>query len=148
MKLRIYTIFTLKILISLTGCSGDDEETGWCKTGELNFPDDTWEPAGIAIGPEDSVAVADMSPLCQVHLFDDKGVLIGSLCEIGKEPGQLFIPIDVWVDNEGNIYVAETETARISVFDNHGKLLKTVAPEGIKVPFAVAAESPDGIYVA
>lgn len=148
MKIYIYAIFAFVILLTFNGCSGgDDEPVGWHKTGELNFPDDSWEPAGIAVGPGDSVAVADMSPLCQIHLFDDNGVLIGSLGEIGKEQGQLFLPIDVWVDDAGNIYVAETETGRISIFDNRGVLAKTIAPEGVKVPFAVAAESPDLVYI-
>jgi hypothetical protein len=59
----------------------------------------------------------------------------------------LFLPIDVWVDDAGNIYVAETETGRISIFDNRGELAKTITPEGIKVPFAVAAQSPDEVYI-
>jgi sugar lactone lactonase YvrE len=147
MKFRICAISVIAVLFTLTGCSGDDEEIGWHKTGELNFPDDTWEPVGIAIGPEDSIAVADMSPLCQIHLFDDDGVLIGSLGEIGKEAGQLFLPIDVWVDCDGNVYIAETETARVTVFDKTGELVTTIAPEGVKVPFAVAAENPDEIYI-
>jgi len=148
MKTYLYVIITFIIVLAVYGCSDSEEETaGWRKAGELNFPDESWEPAGIAIGPEDSVAVADMSPLCQVHLFDASGVLIGSLGEIGKEPGQLFLPIDVWVDNVGNVYVAETETGRISIFDNRGELAKTISPEGVKVPFAVAAENPEAVYI-
>ncbi len=146
MKERFFIIIS-GVVLALSGCSSEKEPISWHKTGELNFPDDSWEPAGIAIGPGDSAVVADMSPLCQVHLFDETGVLIGSLGEIGKDPGQLFLPVDVWVDGTGNIYVAETETGRITVFNNAGELANTIVPEGIKVPFAVAAEDPDTIYL-
>jgi DNA-binding beta-propeller fold protein YncE len=146
MKKRVFVVI-FGVVLALFGCSPEKESISWYKTGELNFPDDRWEPAGIAIGPGDSVVVADMSPLCQVHLFDENGVLIGSLGEIGKEPGQFFLPVDVWVDETGNIFVAETETVRISVFNNAGELANTIVPEGIKVPFAVAAEDPDTIYL-
>ena len=47
-----------------------------------------------------------------------------SVCEKGKEMGQLNNPLDVIVDNKtGNIYIADQSNNCVKVFDRTGKYL-------------------------
>lgn len=82
-------------------------------------------PAGIAIGPEGDILVAD-AQLGLVARLNRKGETRAS---IGR--GVLKRPTGLAYDPQGRrIYVADTYAHDIKIFDDRGKLLKTVGRRG------------------
>ncbi len=85
---------------------------------------------------------------CAVQVFDAAGVYLGGIGGVGKAPGELFVPVDVAVGPDGNVYVAEFGTHRVSIFRPDGSLVKIIGEQDLVAPLGVAV-APDGkIYVA
>jgi DNA-binding beta-propeller fold protein YncE len=143
---RYYKVFAAWFIALLIGCGGKTTER-YVEVAELSYPDDYWQPAGVAINGDDVVAVADISEISSVHLFDDSGVHYASLAGMGKKPGELFVPVDVAFDVAGNLYVAEFGTGRVSVFSSDGTFLTAFGDGVLGKPFGVAARDRDTVYV-
>ncbi len=105
----------------------------WIRNDVLQgFPND---------GRKTSASSGDMS---LIHLFAEQA--IGS-------PAELQNPTGIAVDEDGNIYVADTANHRIQVFDRRGNLQQTIGSYGkgegqFDEPRGVAVDEDGNIYVA
>ncbi|UCE27072.1 MAG: NHL repeat-containing protein [Candidatus Coatesbacteria bacterium] len=133
-------------MVTLIGC-GAERRGRYVEVAELSYPGDYWQPSGVAINDEDTVAVADISEMSVVHLFDGSGVLYATIGRMGKEPGELFVPVDAAFGPDGNLYVAEFGTKRVSVFEPDGVFLRVFGEDVLETPFGVAAGAGDTVYV-
>jgi len=69
----------------------------------------------------------------KIKILDPQGALLKEFGEQGSGKGQLAFPYDLDVDQEGRIWVADSNNFRIQVFDQDGKLLN-IWPEGSDNP--------------
>lgn len=76
-------------------------ETGWTMPQTKQG-----KPVGMTIAPDGRLFVAD-THYHRVMIFDRDGKLLDSFGSQGSQPGQLQLPTDVEVDDEGFIYVSE-----------------------------------------
>ena len=59
-----------------------------------------------------------------IQKFALDGTFISKFGESGTEPGSLDVPADVAIDKNGNIWVVEEDTDRLSQFDKNGNFLE------------------------
>jgi DNA-binding beta-propeller fold protein YncE len=117
------------------------------------------EPSGLAIDRENRLLYAADVKLDQVLVYDaDTLKLKRKMGTAGHNhelttPGDFAKPSGVAVDQEGNVYVADTLNDRIEVFDADGKLISTYGKNGdgpgyFARPKGVAIDSDGHIWVA
>jgi DNA-binding beta-propeller fold protein YncE len=116
-------------------------------------------PAGIAIDLENRfLYVADID-LDQVLVYDaDSLQLLRKIGTTGKNhtlqtPGDFSKPTGVAVDQDGNLYVADTLNARIEVFDADGAFIRQFGKRGdgpgyFAMPKGLAIDCDGHIWVA
>ncbi len=80
----------------------------------------------------------------------DGRIVIGQL---GLTPGELYQPADVFVDGQGNIWVADSRNNRVQKFDSGGNFVTAVgggSGQGITFnePWSVAVDGDGFVYVA
>ena len=80
-------------------------------------------PAGVAVGPNGDIYVADGYGNSRVHRFSATGQLILSWGSPGKGPGELSVPHGVWVDRNDRVYVADRENGRVQLFTPEGEFI-------------------------
>ena len=102
-------------------------------------------PHSIRVDRQNRVWLVDREN-SRIQIFDDKGKFITQWTD-------LFRPTDVFIDDEGAIYISEL-CKRISIFAIDGKLLSRWGNEGHDVndplfvaPHAIAVDSNGDIYV-
>jgi DNA-binding beta-propeller fold protein YncE len=144
--MRIHYI--IPAIILALACAPHESAEYYADAGRLNLPNDSWEPAAVAAGPDGTVYVADSSLNCAVQIFDAEGLYLGAIGGLGKGPGELFVPTDVAVGPDGNIYVTEFGTHRVSVFGADGTFVTTVGGGDLVAPFGVAVGADGKVYVA
>lgn len=54
----------------------------------------------------------------QIFCFDDKGKFLYKIHSVGQGPGEYLYPVDMDVDNDGNIYVNDPVSKRIVKYEN------------------------------
>lgn len=104
------------------------------------------KPFGIAVR-QDKVYVAD-TPKAQVWVLD---LAAKTLTELSGNVGQgkLSKPVNLELDAEGNLYVADTGRKEVVVYDSQGKHLKAFGPrQGLSMKPADVAVHGDRLYVA
>jgi len=72
-----------------------------------------------------------------VVVFDDKGGYVRTVGTQGRGVGELNSPGGVDVDGLGNVYVADTQHAKIVVYDAQGEFVTEIAVERPLIPRAV-----------
>ncbi|MCB9436189.1 MAG: TIGR03663 family protein [Anaerolineales bacterium] len=92
------------------------------------------EPWGIAVGPHDgNIYVADTWNH-RIVIYSPTGEMVGVFGTFGTPddggPMSLYGPRDVAVDNEGNIFVADTGGHRIRVYDANYQHLYDITAQG------------------
>jgi len=107
-------------------------------------------PYGVAEDTLGRLIVTDPS-LGAVHVFDFERQR-HDLLRRGKREN-LLSPIGVVVDSENNIYVADSERARIYAFDPKGKFLRALSPrwggEGLRRPTGLSIDpARNWLYIA
>ena len=83
-------------------------------------------PYGITTDSQGHIIVVD-SRSCRIHVFDERNKKYFSIV---APKGEVFVsPIGVDVDGVDNIYVSDSYTGKILVFNNSGKFLKRLGPD-------------------
>ncbi|WP_418790424.1 6-bladed beta-propeller [Phosphitispora sp. TUW77] len=90
----------------------------------------------------------------EVFIFDSTGKLLNSFGGKGHEPGQFYYAKGITVDEQGNIYVADSNNFRIQVFTPEGKekaVWKSDQPnneQGYTIPRGVAIDKKGNVWTA
>lgn len=74
--------------------------------------------------------------------------LVASLGQSGSGPGQFSSPRGLALDEEGNLYVADTGNRRVQVFDPQGAYLMSIADARFEGPRYVEVDDFGRIYVS
>ncbi|MFQ5852119.1 MAG: SMP-30/gluconolactonase/LRE family protein [Candidatus Binatia bacterium] len=114
-------------------------------------------PTGIAIDTSRGrIYVADSSTLDSDHhvisVFDMNGTLVNVIGKRGEGEGKFFFPTYLALDDRGNLFVADTQNARVQVFSPDGRHIKTVGRRGdalgmFNKPKGVALDTFGNLYV-
>lgn len=125
---------------------------------EVGNPATLSRPASVAVSREgDRIYIVDRgSPEGddhRVYAFNQSGEQLFVIGPRGREQGQLNIPLDAAVDDDGRLYVADSGNFRIQIFSSDGKFRTAFGGPGNRPgqfsrPRGVAV-GPDGnIYVS
>lgn len=109
-------------------------------------------PRGIAINKKNHI-IATQETAHTVTVYGRKCKKILSFGSIGTEQGQFNQPTGVAVDDEGNIYVADTKNNRVQKFDPQGTFLAVFGGESdsqcgpLSVPAGIKISNEQEVYV-
>ncbi len=113
----------------------------------------TWSPLGIAFDGKDNLYVTDATKgKHRVLVFDRNGYLKIEFGREGSGQGEFSFPNGVAVDNKtGRIFVADSNNARVQVFDSKGKYISTIgqAPgkSQLSHPMSIAISENSRVHV-
>ncbi|KAK8403974.1 hypothetical protein O3P69_000196 [Scylla paramamosain] len=110
----------------------------------------TW-PRGIAVGPDNSIVVADSSNH-RVQVFDQQGKFIKEFGAYGSAEGEFDCLAGVAVNRIGQFIIADRYNHRIQIFDPSGNFLRSFGSQGggdgrFSYPWGVTTDALGFIYV-
>jgi DNA-binding beta-propeller fold protein YncE len=104
-------------------------------------------PEGIALTPSGGILVSDIEGdlLIELSGFSEYKTAYGGF---GEAEGGLRDPLGVFVDRNGDIYVADSRNDRVAVFDQFGNFLRSLGEKLLKGPAGVTVSRNGSVYVA
>ncbi|CAG9760458.1 unnamed protein product [Ceutorhynchus assimilis] len=110
----------------------------------------TW-PRGVAVGPDNSIIVADSSNH-RVQVFDSRGRFLKEFGQYGSGEGEFDCLAGVAVNRIGQYIIADRYNHRIQVFDPSGRFLRSFGSQGtadgrFNYPWGLATDALGFIYV-
>lgn len=75
------------------------------------------------------VVIADRGNHC-LWIYTSAGQLLARFGQHGTSPGDLYFPVGVAIDDDGNIFTSESGNHRISVFTAGGKFVRCFGRKG------------------
>lgn len=86
----------------------------------------------------------------QVVVCDSTGKINKLIGKMGKNPGELYFPSSILIDDTNRIWVADSNNNRIQIFDTDGKMVKMYSQEdaGYLVPRGISFDSKGYLYAA
>mgnify|MGYP002641326137 FL=1 len=132
-------------IISSADVESEDKESAFKRmiTGQTRSGIGLGKPFGVTAW-NGRIYVSDTVKR-QVTVFDKKN---GKYSEIGTEtPGELFKPLGLDVDNQGNLYVCDSLMKHVVVFDSDGKYLRTIGERKLFSRPAGLTVNPEGTKV-
>lgn len=126
--------------------SSSGEYLGILGNGIIDF----LRPAGIAIGKNDYKYVADVLQN-KIQIFDNKDSFVRDFPDVDFAK-DLNKPVNIAVDAAGLVYVTDAFNFSVKIFNQSGKLLKTIGsvgdgPGSFARPKGVALDSESHIYI-
>jgi tripartite motif-containing protein 71 len=103
-------------------------------------------PEGIAFTTSGEIVLSDMQEDCLI-LLDNVFKYERSFGGFGGG-GSLRDPLGVFIDREGDIFVADSHNNRIAVFDQFGNYLKGFGDKTLNIPSGVTVDQNQLTYVA
>lgn len=88
-------------------------------------------PASL-FGKDNKIYVLDSGVDPKVLIMDSQGNVQKKFGKPGVEKGQLWYPDGIYVDDQNQIWIANTQANRIDLFDENGKLLASFDKEKAK----------------
>ncbi|WP_437562039.1 hypothetical protein [Sorangium sp. So ce542] len=110
-------------------------------------PEQLDRPTNVAFGLDGDVYVADGYNHARIARFSAGGELLSEWGEKGFGRGQLDTPHGIATDDEGRVYVADRENARVQVFGADGGYLAQWKSAALGRPWAIAFGPDRHIYV-
>ncbi|MFQ6108811.1 MAG: NHL repeat-containing protein [Candidatus Aminicenantales bacterium] len=77
-------------------------------------------PQGLAVDEQGRIYVVDSHQAC-IFIVDRYGAPLATLGEYGQDKGQLRIPLDIVIDQDGNAIVTSNQNSRIEIFQGVAK---------------------------
>lgn len=110
----------------------------------------TW-PRGVAVGPDNSIVVADSSNH-RVQVFDQNARFLKEFGSYGSSQGEFDCLAGVAVNRIGQYIIADRYNHRIQVFDPSGMFLRSFGSQGggdgrFSYPWGVTTDALGFIYV-
>ena len=94
------------------------------------------EPADIAFDKDENIYVLDAGE-CVIKKFDKNKKYLLSFGRKGKGPGEMIYPVNMDIDQKGNIYVYDFENMRLNIYSPQGKSTGTVLLKNSNYDFSV-----------
>ncbi|MDM5317350.1 peptidyl-alpha-hydroxyglycine alpha-amidating lyase family protein [Fictibacillus sp. b24] len=104
-------------------------------------------PTDVTVLNDGSFVVSDGYRNHRIVKFDSNGKLEWQVNKLGDKLGEFNLPHGISSDDEGNIYVADRNNARIQVFDSQGNAIDEWDNVAIGRPFGVEVGKDKKIYV-
>ncbi|XYI01441.1 hypothetical protein ACMHYB_17495 [Sorangium sp. So ce1128] len=115
--------------------------------GCATSPEQLDRPTNVAFGLDGDVYVADGYNHARIARFSESGEFLMEWGEKGFGRGQFDTPHGVVTDDEGRVYVADRENARVQVFDADGRYLSQWKSAALGRPWVITFGPDRHVYV-
>jgi tripartite motif-containing protein 71 len=106
-----------------------------------------YDPGAVEVNSAGDVFVACASAQL-LHKYNDKGEFLKKVAGYGSGNGQVHFPLDLALDSEENLWVADTENDRIQEFDDEGKFVQAISLGAWSRPWGVDVGANGNVWVA
>jgi len=112
----------------------------------------SWNPLALTFDPEGNLYVADVTPdKHRLVVMDPDGKLKFSFGTQGEKQGEFWYPNGIVVDDQGRIFVSDSNNGRMQAFDKDGKFLflisRGMSKGDLAMPRGIAIDSKGRLLV-
>lgn len=104
-------------------------------------------PAGLAVGPDGNVYVAESTSRTRISVWSPTGRFLRAFADRGEGEGQLSSPYQVALDAQGSVYVADSGNNRIQKFSAQGQYVASIGKGGFTAKDDELSD-PRGVTIA
>lgn len=104
------------------------------------------EPLGIALDNIGNLYVSMMKDDIILIIDFKSGNVVGSIGKSGKQPGELYYPMDIDISSAGHIAVSEFRNKRVQILDVNGNCLKELRYQEQDAKNNISSIAPRGVH--